>query len=293
MATDKATARLLLGSHVSAAGGFVKAMDRAEELGCGAMQVFVKWNTRWAAPAIGPDEAREFKRRLRVSPCVRACIAHAIYLVNLATADPELRAKSIADMAEELARCDALGIGALVLHPGSHGGDGVDAGIARVASALDEIAAATARGKCRILLETTAGAGNGLGASLEELAAIISAARRARRRLGVCADTAHLFAAGYDLRTRRSSLAVWRQLDRVIGFRLLGAVHLNDSKAALGSHRDRHEHIGRGLLGAEAFRFLVNDPRFRGIPMVLETEKDPEMENDRENLRVLREMQTR
>jgi deoxyribonuclease-4 len=273
---------------MSTAGGVVKAIDRGESIGCTAMQIFVKGNTRWQFPPLDSAEAREFRRRMDDSP-VRACIAHTVYLVNLAAVNPDVYGKSVDDMVDELTRCDALGIAGLVMHPGAHGGAGAEAGVARVAEALNAVFAATPDGRCRVLLETTAGQGTGLGASFGEIAAILDGVHD-KDRVGVCLDTCHVFAAGYDIRTRAGYLAMWREFDRDIGLSNLRAIHLNDSKKPLGSNRDRHEQIGKGELGIEPFRFLVNDPRLRSVPMVLETDKGPEMLEDVENLALLRSL---
>jgi deoxyribonuclease-4 len=284
---DKSDA-LLLGTHVSVAGGMAKGLDRAESIGCTAMQVFVKGNTRWEFPPLDADDARAFRERLASSP-VRAAIAHTIYLVNLASANPDIFAKSVADMVDELGRCDALGISGLVMHPGAHCGIGVDEGIARIAAGIDEIHAALPRGTCRILLETTAGQGTCIGHEFGHIAQIISSVRQPKR-LGVCLDTCHVFAAGHDLRARKGYEAMWREFDAALGAGILGAIHVNDSKKPLGSRVDRHEHIGKGELRLEAFRFLMNDPRLRGVPMVLETDKGPDMAEDIENMRLLRSL---
>ncbi|MBX7246844.1 MAG: deoxyribonuclease IV [Candidatus Sumerlaeaceae bacterium] len=279
---------ILLGSHMSTAGGVPKAVDRGESIGCTAMQIFVKGNTRWAFPPLKPEDAKLFRERMKNSP-IKSCIAHTIYLVNLGSANPELRQKSIDDMVDELTRCDALGVTGLVMHPGAHGGDGPDAGIARIASALDEIFAATPKGECQILLETTAGQGTAIGAQFEEIAAIIKQTK-ARKRLGVCLDTCHVFSAGYELRTKDGYEKTWSDFDRIIGLDQLKAIHVNDSKKPFASRKDRHEHIGKGEIGLEAFRMLMNDRNLRGIPMVLETDKGDDMAEDVENMAVLRSL---
>lgn len=273
---------------MSTAGGVARAVRRGEAVGCSAMQIFVKGNTRWEFPPLRAEDATAFRTAMRDS-VVRSCIAHSIYLVNLASADPVIRRKSLDDLVDELDRCDRLGIGDLVVHPGAHGGAGLEAGVARIAEALNAVLAAHPRGRCRVLLETTAGQGSAVGARFDELAAILRRVRR-KARIGVCVDTCHVFAAGYDIRTVAGYEAMWDEFDHVIGRRWLRALHLNDSKAPLGSRRDRHEHIGRGHLGLEPFRLIVNDARLRGLPMVLETEKGPDMAEDRENLRVLRSL---
>ncbi len=276
----------LLGTHVSVAGGMTAGLDRAESIGCTAMQVFVKGNTRWQFPPQKPDDIASFRERIADSR-VRAVVAHSIYLVNLASSNPEIRRKSIEDMVDELSRCAALGIPGLVVHPGAHGGDGIEAGIARVASAIDEIHTALPDCESRILLETTAGQGTTVGGTFADIASIITQTRDGKR-LSVCLDTCHVFAAGKELRTREGYDATWDEFEREIGIARLAAIHVNDSKKPFGSRLDRHEHIGKGELGLEPFRMLVNDPRLRGIPMVLETDKGPDMKEDVENLAVLR-----
>lgn len=279
---------VLLGAHVSAAGGPLRALERAVASGCSALQLFVKGNTRWEFPPLDPAEAAAFRRQRAASP-VRAAIAHSIYLVNLATNRADLRRRSIDDMIDELQRCEALGLEALVVHPGAHGGSGVEAGIDAVAQALDEILAAVGRGRCRILLETTAGQGTALGADFRHLSEILRRSRSARR-LGVCLDTAHVFAAGYDLRTDSGYARLWHDFDAVLQPERLQAVHLNDSKAPCGSHRDRHEHIGKGMIGLDGFRRIMRDRRLRGLPMIIETPKGPDMREDIENLATLRSL---
>ena len=276
----------LLGSHVSSAGGMVKALERAEAINCLSMQVFVKGNMRWQWPDANPDDVREFKARFKES-CVQSLVAHAIYLVNLCATNAEFAQKSVADMIDEIERCDLFGIPGVVMHPGSHCGAGVEAGIDQIAAALNVIFDNTAKSRCRVLLETTAGQGSSIGSEFAHIAEIIARVKK-KRRVGVCVDTCHLFAAGYDLRAREGYEKTWRDFDTIIGLDQLFAIHINDSKKGLGSHVDRHEHIGEGELGLEPFRMLLNDPRFRHLPMILETEKDPDMKQDKKNLRVLR-----
>lgn len=276
----------LLGTHVSVTGGMTKGLERAESIGCAAMQVFVKGNTRWQFPPLKDADVAAFRERSATSP-VRATIAHSIYLVNLASAKDDLWRKSIDNMADELSRCEALGIPGVVMHPGAHCGTGRETGIERIAAGLDEIHRALPGIAARVLLETTAGQGTCIGAELRDLADIIALVREPAR-VGVCVDTCHVFAAGYDIRTRGGYDAFWAEFDRLLGRARLRAVHLNDSQKPFNSRRDRHEHIGRGELGPEPFRMLVNDPALRGIPMVLETDKGPDMAEDVENLATLR-----
>ena len=275
---NAATTAPLLGTHVSVTGGMTKGLERAESIGCTAMQVFVKGNTRWQFPPLKGADVAAFRERAATSP-VRATIAHSIYLVNLASAKDDLWRKSIDNMIDELSRCEALAIPGVVMHPGAHTGTGREAGIARIAAGLDEIHRALPDAAARVLLETTAGQGTCLGAELRDLADIVALVREPAR-VGVCVDTCHIFAAGYDIRTRGGYDAFWAEFDHLLGRARLTAIHLNDSQKPFNSRRDRHEHIGRGELGPEPFRMLVNDPTLRGIPMVLETDKGPDMAED-------------
>lgn len=275
---------LLLGAHVSIAGGVHKAIERGTEHGCTAIQIFVKGNTRWDFPSLNPLEIKMFKQARRHST-VKCVIAHGIYLINLASTDPLIRAKSIADVVDELRRCEALGVDALVIHPGAHGGAGIESGIRNVAHALDDIFEQVGKGRCQLLLETTAGQGTALGASFDELRAILDQTSH-RRRLGVCLDTAHVFAAGYDLRTPEGYVRLWRDFDNILGRELLRAIHLNDSKGRCGSRLDRHEHLGKGLIGAQAFRRLLTDPALGGVPMITETPHSPDPQEIRWLFRV-------
>lgn len=270
---------LLIGAHVSIAGGVHKAIERGVANGCTAIQIFVKGNTRWQFPPLTSDEAAAF-RQARLNSPIKRVIAHGIYLINLASEDPTIREKSIADVVDELERCELLGVEGLVIHPGAHGGLGTEAGIRNVARALDEIFDKVGAGHCTLLLETTAGQGTALGADFRELRAIRDATHH-KSRIGICLDTAHVFAAGYDWRSAQGYAKLWEDFDTILGRDLLRAIHLNDSKAPCGSRRDRHEHIGKGLIGAEAFRRLLRDPNLRGIPMVTETPHSPDPEEIR------------
>ncbi len=283
---SSALAPLLLGTHVSVAGGMVKGLDRAESIGCTAMQVFVKGNTRWKFPPLKDADVAEFRRRMVDSP-VRAVVAHAIYLVNLASAKDDLFEKSIEDMVDELSRCEALGISGVVMHPGAHCGTGRDAGVERIAAGIDRVHEALPELNARIFLETTAGQGTCLGAPLQDLADIIAATRQPER-LGVCVDTCHIFCAGYDIRTQDGYDDFWSEFDTLLGRERLAAIHMNDSQKPFNSRKDRHEHIGRGEIGAEAFRMVVNDAKLCGVPLLLETDKGDDMAEDVENMATLR-----
>jgi deoxyribonuclease IV len=277
---------LLLGAHMSISGGLHLAFSRAEEVGCTAMQIFTKNASQWRARPIAEGEAQAFRQAWRKSS-IGPVIAHDSYLINLGAADPLLWEKSIAAFLEEMQRCDQLGIGELVMHPGAHVGTGENAGIARIAEAFRRIFA-EAPASVTVLLENTAGQGSYLGGRFEHLTDIME--RVPQGRFGICFDTCHAFAAGYDLSTLAGYQAVMEEFQNRVGCEQIRAFHLNDTKKGLGSRTDRHEHIGQGALGAEAFRSLLHDVRFAAVPKILETPKGDDGEADRLNLKTLREL---
>jgi len=277
---------LLIGAHMSVAGGFHLACERAREVDCAAIQVFTKSERQWKSKPIADEEAAAF-RRARKTHGIEVAFAHDSYLINLATPDAALRRKSIAAFVHELERCETLGLDFLVTHPGSPGEAGEAKGLRFMSKALDEIHRRTKGFRAGVVLETTAGQGATLGWRFEQLRAIRDGLREPER-IGVCVDTCHVFAAGYDISTREGWNRVFEDFDRTLGIGTIRAFHVNDSKKGLGCRVDRHEHLGRGCLGLEAFRSLMNDPRFRDVPKVLETPKDDDM--DAENLRVLRSL---
>jgi len=289
---------LRLGAHMSIAGGMALAVSRAQEVQASALQVFVKSANRWKARALGPLEVDEFRRAASAAGLARHTLAHASYLLNLASPDETLWHRSITALREERERCASLGIPHLVVHPGAHMGSGREQGLARIATALDRVLR-EGEGRARkgeeevtILLEITAGAGTTLGATFEEIAFVLDRAR-CGERLGVCFDTCHALAAGYEFRDRGSYRATFRSLQGSIGVERIRAFHLNDSREGLGSRVDRHAHIGKGQVGLEAFRLILSDPRFRDLPMVLETPKGEDLSEDRMNLAVLRSLVNR
>jgi len=282
------TAPILLGSHVSIAGGPSKAIERALSIGCTAIQIFVKNNMQWFAAPLPEGEVRAFVEHPRRNE-LAVIFGHTGYMINLGAVNPEFHEKSLRALREELTRADQLGLPFLVLHPGAHMGAGEEAGLEKIAASLDEVFDALPEGKAKVALETTAGQGTTLGYKFEHIAAIRAASKHPER-LCVCLDTAHIFAAGYDIRTEEGTRAVFEEFDRVIGLQHLAGLHFNDSKAALGSRVDRHDHIGKGKIGVEAFRFLMNDPRFATIPKVLETPKGKEMLEDVENMTLLKSL---
>jgi deoxyribonuclease-4 len=280
--------QVLLGAHESTAGGVEKALGRGLEAGCDTIQIFVKPPNRWASKALAEENVVAFKDAVTETG-IWPVFDHALYLINLASPDDALWQKSVDALTDDIERCEMLGLPGSVLHPGSHKGSGEEAGLARIAAGLDELHTRLPGYQAQVWLEVTAGQGNHLGYTFEHLRAMIDAIAEPER-LGVCFDTAHAFAAGYELRTREGFDATWAEFDRAVGLDCLKAIHLNDSKKALGSRVDRHEHIGQGELGLEPFRFLLNDPRFYGLPMTLETDKGPDLAEDKENLAVLRSL---
>ena len=260
-----------LGAHMSVAGGLPRAVERAIVHRCDALQIFAKNANQWRGRLIPRDEIREFRTRIKASG-IGPVVSHASYLINLATTSPALRQQSLEAMGDEIDRAEALGLLGVVLHPGCYMAGSEADGLTLIADGLLELLRARRRGKTMILLEQTAGQGTALGATFEQLASII-ARMNDHRRVGVCLDTCHLLAAGYDLCSPEGYASTFKQFGRLVGFDRLKAFHLNDSKRPLGSRVDRHEHIGEGFLGLEPFRRIVNDRRFRGLPMLLETPK--------------------
>lgn len=260
---------LLLGAHVSIAGGTPHAPRRARAIGATAMQLFTKMASRWAERACADDESSAFREALGETR-VGATIAHDSYLINLASPDATLRRRSIDSFVAELQRCEALALGFLVSHPGNYIDDRAS-GVQRNADAITE-ALARVPGRTILCLESTAGAGTVIGATFEELAAIIDAVSPSlRARLGVCVDTCHAYSAGYDFVNAYDD--VWSRFDDALGLARLRVMHLNDSKTPFASRRDRHELIGEGSLGERAFRAIMNDERLAGTPKVIETPK--------------------
>ena len=260
-----------LGAHMSVAGGLPRAVERAILHGCAAFQIFAKNANQWRGRVVPREEIREFRAKVKASG-LGPVVSHASYLINLATTIPALRAQSIAAMGDELDRAEALGLLGVVLHPGCYTRGSEAEGLELIAGALSGLLRARRRGKAMVILEHTAGQGTALGATFEQLASII-AKMNDHPRVGVCLDTCHLLASGYDLCSPDGYGETFTQFGRLVGFERLKVLHLNDSKKPLGSRIDRHAHIGEGCLGLEPFRRIVNDRRFRGLPMLLETPK--------------------
>jgi deoxyribonuclease-4 len=278
--------QILLGAHMSIAGGVHLAIERGCSIDCTAMQIFVKNNMQWFARPLTREEIDAFCKHAQRSELL-SVFAHANYLINLAATNPRFHANSLRALAEELIRADQLKLPFLVMHPGAHLGAGEQTGLNKIIASIDAVFAALPKIKTKIALETTAGQGSCLGDKFEQLAYIIDHVRDAKR-LSVCLDTAHVFAAGYDISTEAGTDAMFREFDRIIGVDRLAAIHLNDSKAACGSRVDRHEHIGKGKIGLTAFRAILRDPRFNKIPKVLETPKRKDLREDVMNLKTLR-----
>ncbi|MGC8491259.1 MAG: deoxyribonuclease IV [Syntrophobacteraceae bacterium] len=276
------------GAHTSIAGGIHLAFDRMEQIGGKALQIFTANQRQWRAGNLDAEGIALFRSRWLEcgSPPVAA---HDSYLINLAATDDRIRQQSVAAFAEELRRCAELGIAYLVMHPGAHGGEGTEPGLERLVKNLD-IAIQTSRVESvSVLIENTAGQGSSLGSSFAEIAFVLQTSSFAST-MGVCYDTAHGFAAGYDIRYEAAYRLTFEKFDAQIGLDRLKFFHINDSKREAGSRVDRHEHIGKGKIGLGGFRLLVNDSRFERHPMVLETPKEKDLKEDMENLRVLRSL---
>jgi len=273
---------------MSIAGGLYRAVDRAEQVDATALQIFVRNARQWGAKPLRAEDIEQFRSRLQESGLLRFTLAHAGYLINVASPDAALWKRSVADLKLELERCLQLGIPYLVFHPGSHVGSGEAAGLDKVVKAMDRLLPASAGNRSvTLLIETTAGQGTNLGHSFEQIAYILDRARGSES-LGVCFDTCHVLAAGYEIRKAREYKQVFERFDRLIGIEKLKAFHLNDSKNPLNSRKDRHQHIGQGDVGLGAFKLLLNDSRFDDLPMVLETPKGEDLAEDRQNLAILR-----
>lgn len=277
-----------LGAHMPTAGGVWKALERGREAGCEVVQIFVKNNLQWKGKPLAPEALARFAEERNRTKF--ACIfGHAGYLINLAAPPSPTREKSIQSLIQEVQLATALDLPFLVLHPGSHLGKGETQGIRRLIAGLNEVCRATKRSRVRIALEVTAGQGSCLGYRIEHLAAAYEGVN-SPERLGVCLDTAHLYAAGYDIRSPRGWNALIHAVDEWIGLREILAFHLNDSKTCLKSRVDRHEHIGKGRIGLDSFRHIVNDQRFKNHPGCLETPKSTDLHEDVENLAALRSL---
>lgn len=293
--TANRSEQFLLGCHLSIAKGFSRAIDEAEKLGNNALQFFSHNASAWRMKDLTDEIAGRFRNR-RSASSVGYLVVHTMYLLNLASPDEVLYERSIDALIEEVRRAGLLGADALVTHLGAHVGSGLEAGIDRIAGALDWLVGSPAWDEAsgvRLLLENTAGSGTTIGSSFDELATILATVADTTR-IGVCLDTCHAFAAGYDLRTRNAFAGTLERFDRTVGLDRLEMIHLNDSRSPLGSRRDRHAHIGQGEIGAAGIGAVVRHPRLRDTPFVLETPKaiDGRADADRINLAAVRRLRT-
>jgi len=279
----------LIGAHMSTKGGLPTAFGRARAVNAAAIAIFSKNSSQWKAKPLCEDDCIRFREERALWSTTTPVLAHASYLINLATTNEEFHRKSIDGLIDELRRAEMLGLSAVVLHPGAHLGAGVDAGLEQIARSLDQVHRATPDCEVVTLLETAAGQGSCVGCSFEELGRILKLVDDPSR-LGICVDTCHIFSAGYDIRTTAGYEATIDEIANEVGLENVGAFHINDSKKELGSRVDRHEHIGEGTIGLDAFSFLLNDERFAGIPKMLETPKPTEFDADIRNLAVLRSL---
>ena len=282
---------MLFGAHCSTAGGVWTALQRGRSIGCDVVQIFVKNNMQWLGKPFSRGALAAYAKELAADHF--ACVfGHTGYLINLAAPASENRDRSIKSLIQEIELAADLGLPFLVLHPGAHLGTGEAMGIKQIVAGLDEAFATTRKAPVRIALENTAGQGTCLGNRIAHLAAVFDGVRKPER-LGVCLDTAHLFAAGYDIRTPKGWDAAIREVGSLLGLKQILAFHLNDSKTGLASRVDRHEHIGKGKIGKEAFRHIVNDARFKRHPGCLETPKSEDLHEDVQNLATLRSLASR
>jgi deoxyribonuclease-4 len=279
---------LLLGSHMSIDGGLHAALQRGASIQCNTIQIFTKNSNQWKSQPLTQDEIETYKRA-QAKANISVVVAHASYLINLCSTNKSTRHLSREAFAEELRRCEALGIPALIFHPGSHIGAGEEAGLKLIAESLNRIHGSTPDIHTLSTLETTAGQGTNLGYRFEQLRTIIDLVE-AKERMGVCLDTCHLFAAGYPIHTEEGWERTIVEFDQILGLKRLVAIHVNDSKKGLGSRIDRHEQIGKGEMGLTGFKMLMNDPHVSHIPKILETEKSEDLHEDVENMSLLKSL---
>ena len=283
---DSNDGTVLLGAHMSIAGGVHTAIERAVRIGCTTLQMFVKNNNQWKGKALSDEDVATYKDALskaRIGPVV----VHDTYLINLCASDRSILRKSRDALTDELQRCEKLGVDYLNFHPGAHMGRGEKEGIERIAESLNMIHTRTKGFRVKSVIESTAGQGTALGYKFEQLKDMIDLVDE-QERMAVCIDTCHIFAAGYDIVSEEGYHRTFREFDDIIGLDRLVAFHVNDSKRELGSRVDRHEHIGKGKIGLEGFRLIMNDERFVNIPKILETPKSDDMHEDVENMAVLK-----
>jgi len=279
---------ILLGAHMSIAGGVHRAVERAASIGCTTMQMFVKNNNQWRGKTLEAEDIATYKKLLRESS-IGPVVVHDTYLINLCATNNDILQKSREALKDELDRCETLDVDYLNFHPGSHMGAGEEDGMKRIAESLNMIHEQTVGYRVKSVIETTAGQGTAIGYRFEHLRQIIDLVEQ-QERMAVCVDTCHIFAAGYDIVTEAGYEQTFNEFDSIIGLDRLVAFHVNDAKRERGSRIDRHEHIGKGTIGKAGFRLLMNDARFTAIPKILETPKEEDMKEDVINMRVLRSL---
>lgn len=279
----------LLGAHMSISGGVKNALISGESIGCTAVQLFTANNRQWSLKTINKNDVQEFLEHKKTSP-IQIVVSHASYLINLGSPNKDVAEKSIRALEAELQRCDQIGVPYTVIHPGASLGTDESKCLDRIAKNLST-ALENSPGQCMVLLENTAGQGSNLGYNFEQLATIMKNTSP-KKRIGVCFDTCHAFAAGYDFRDKKSYNTLWKDFDSIVGLEHLKVIHLNDSKKECGSRVDRHEHIGEGKIGKEGFKHIMNDNRFIDIPKILETPKEKDLKDDVKNLATLKKLVT-
>ena len=277
---------MLFGAHESISGGVFNAVLRGQQATCDTIQMFNKSNNQWRAKKLEPEEVDKFFETIEETK-VTVSVSHSSYLINIASPKADLNKKSYNSLKEELERCELLKIPNLVFHPGSHVDSGEENGMNKISANINKLFDAVPDGQTWLLLETTAGQGSNLGHTFEQLAYMINRVED-KSRLGVCMDTCHIFAAGYPITDLKDYKATMKKFDDVIGLDRLRIIHMNDSKKEFGSRRDRHEHIGKGMIGIKAFSNFINDRRLKKVPMILETPKEEDLKEDIENLKILR-----
>jgi deoxyribonuclease IV len=290
--TRSKTKNVLLGAHFSIAGGLHKAVLKAAEYKCPVLQVFTKNANTWKERRLSSEDVEPFLAAKQAHGISSIC-AHTAYLLNLASPEKDLYIRSVKALEQELIRASRLDIAYVIMHPGAHVGTGEEKGLKQIARGVKTVLDRTPDTKCRLLFEATAGQGSSLGHTFEQLARLAELVD-AREKIGFCVDTCHIFTAGYDIRTKTAYGKTMRAFDRIIGLDRLFVMHLNDAKKGLSSHVDRHEHIGEGAIGHEAFRFIMNDKRLRAVPKIIETpKKKGRVDYDPVNLKRLRSLVVR
>ena len=278
---------LILGAHFSIAKGLHDAVYQANSYGCNALQMFTKNATAWKERTVTHANQERFEQA-KTDTGIQSIATHTSYLINLASPDSKKHAMSYRALKQEIIRSSALKIPFCVLHPGAHMGSGIDAGLLKISESINRLFSETEEATSRLLFETTAGQGSGLGHTFEQLAEIINRIEQ-KERIGVCLDTCHIFVAGYDIRTQETYQQTMNHFDATLGLNLLFVIHINDSKKDLGSLVDRHTHIGKGALGVDAFKHILNDEKLFHVPKLLETaKKEGDIDWDQRNLDLLR-----